>query len=147
MTRHRRMFPGHGVARVCGILALMSMAFSSCTPGSLVLATISYQEVSVCASNLGDPANPPAAIFLIFEITSINNQESNAKPFYFNPQLLYLKGENGVDYAATSEPGTRGVDLVGTPFRFAQTQTVTAGSTFSLKAGAVVVTDTVAPNG
>lgn len=132
----------------CGVLGLVSMALlSSCTPGPNAIATINYREVSVCTDN-NDTAGSDFLIVLVFEITSIDNTGSNASSFAFNPNLLYVNGQNGHDFAATSygAPGDQGISLNGAPFGFAQPQTVPAGSTVPVNAG-VVVTDTVDAGG
>lgn len=145
MTRLKRVFPGWARAGLCFVLALAStVLLSSCTP--VALATVNYTEVSVCTANGGNnPDAPDTLIILVFEITSISNTDSNATSFTFEPNLLYVNGDNGHDYAATSEATASGLNLSGAPFGFARTQTVSAGSTASVNAG-VVVTVTVAPN-
>jgi len=147
MTRQKRMFSARVAQGLGCVLVLASTALvSACTPGQDALATINYQEVSACTANGGnDPNAPDTQIILVFEITSITNEGSNAVPFTFNPKLLYIRGDNGDDYAATSQAGSSGLSLAGAPFGFARTQTVAAGSALTVNAG-VVVTDTATPN-
>ncbi len=149
MIGQKRAFSPRVVEKLCCVLVLASTAFlSSCTPGQDALATINYQESSVCTANGGnDPNAPDTQIILVFEITSINNEGSNAVPFTFNPKLLYLRGDISDDYAATSPAGSSGLSLSGpdAPFGYAQTKTVAAGSVSTVNAG-VVVTDTTTAN-
>jgi hypothetical protein len=146
MTRLQRVFHGRVLGSMCCVLALASTALlSSCTSGPVPLATINYTEASVCADNGGSPNTPENLIILVFEITSISNTASNAPAFTFDPNLLYVLGQNGHDYAATSQTAASGLSLTGAPFGFARTQTVPARATATVNAG-VVATDTVDPN-
>jgi hypothetical protein len=129
----------------CGALALAGTALlAACTNGPVPAATITYTEASVCTANGGnDPNAPDTLVILVFEITSIGNTSSGATSFTFHPDLLYVSGDNGDDYAATNQSAASGLALAGAPFHFAQTLTVAAGTTKTVNAG-VVVTDIVA---
>ncbi len=168
MTRQKRVFSRRAVETLCCVLGLASVALvSSCTSGPPPTATINYKEVSVCGGSTDGTV--PNLVVLVFEITSISNEGSNAVTFNFNPQLLYMKADDpdpklnsgGVDHASTSEqgnpgslpggsklnPGSTGLTLSRAPFGgYAREQTVAAGSTVTVNAG-VVVLEVVTPGG
>ena len=170
MTRQKRVFSRRAVETLCCVLGLASVALvSSCTSGPPPTATVNYKEVSVCGGTTGDGESPFNLVILVFEITSISNEGSNAVTFNFNPQLLVMRADEpdpnlnsgGVDHASTSEqgnpgslpggsglnPGSAGLSLSRAPFGgFAREQTVAAGSTVTVNAG-VVVLEVVTPGG
>jgi hypothetical protein len=146
MTTLKGAFRGRVPVSLCALVLASTALLTSCKDGPVPLATVNYAEMSVCAANGGNqPDAPDTLIILVFEITSISNTDAGASSFTFNPNLLYLSGDNGDDYAATNESAASGLSLTGAPFGFARTRTVPAGSTATVNAG-VVVTDTVAAN-
>jgi hypothetical protein len=149
MLRLKRAFRGRTLGSLCGVLGLVSTALlSSCTSQPAPSATINYKEVSVCTGDNGG-AGPDFQILLVFEITSISNMRSNATSFDFKPDVLYVNGQNGYDYAKASCPGpdnSNPLKLATAPFGFAHAQTVPAGSTAPVNSGVVVI-DTVDPGG
>lgn len=146
MTTLNGAFRGGIRVSLCALVLASTALLTSCKNGPVPLATINYTEMSVCAANGGNqPDAPDTQIILVFEITSISNTDADAIPFTFNPNLLYLNGDNGDDYAATDQSAASGLSLTGAPFGFARAQTVPAGSTATVNAG-VVVTDTVTPD-
>jgi hypothetical protein len=162
MTRQKRVFSGRAVKTLCCVIALVSAAFvSGCGPGpGPADATVNYKEVSVCPGTSSGSDGFANAVILVFEITSISNEGSNAGTFNFNPKLLYMNADDsdlnagGVDHAGTSEqadpgsfpgngrlnPGSAGLGLARAPFGgFAREQTVAGGSTVTVNAGVVVI--------
>jgi hypothetical protein len=76
------------LAIVCAIVGVGVASFvSACGSGSNAVATLNYTEAGVCP-DLGN-----GYAYVVFEVSTIANQQSGAKTFAFNPALLFVNGE------------------------------------------------------
>src|SRR3954469_11621580 len=82
------------------------VVLSNCngTPSQNIV-TINYEPVGACNgfnNGSGVTSAGPKAAYVIFRISSINNKESAAQDFNFDPNRLFVSGTSPQVFASTS---------------------------------------------
>jgi hypothetical protein len=121
------------------------VALSNCngTPSQNIV-TINYEQVGACNgfnNGSGVTSAGPKAAYVIFRISSINNKESAAQDFNFDPNRLFVNGTSPQVFASTS------LNLAQiNPFAV-KSRFVAKGTTETLNGAAIAVVSTAANDG
>jgi hypothetical protein len=128
-----------------GLALTSGVALSNCngTPSQNIV-TINYEQVGACNgfnNGSGVTSAGPKAAYVIFRISSINNKESAAQDFNFDPNRLFVNGTSPRAFAST-HLNLAQLNPFAVTSRF-----VAKGTTETLNGAAIAVVPTAANDG
>jgi hypothetical protein len=131
--------PALAIALVAISLPLIA---AECEPAHDVV-TIRYEQVGACngfSSGTGATSAGPKAAYVVFRISTVENTDSAARTFDFDPNKLFINADPRA-YASTQ------LNLAQLNPFYAPSRTVAAGATESLNGAVIAIVSTVADNG
>lgn len=130
-----------GLAIALAAVALPLIA-ADCEPTRDVV-TIRYEQIGACngfSTGSGATSVGPNAAYVVFRVSTIENTDSAARTFDFDPNKLFINQDPRA-YTSTQ------LNLAQLNPFYATSRTVAPGATENLNGAVIAVVETAAPNG